>query len=201
MRKALIPMLASLVLCGAATGALIATNASAEGTHKPKMALVGSSALLAQNIPAQSTDMRATEDSAPMKDFCDDRYALEVGHMAYLETRLELNETQRPLFDRWKQVLLEAASRRAADCNQRVTLDDRESADPVARMSREEDTLKKRLSDLEAERPVFASFYQSLKPEQRQLLSPPTLPSHDRGLVVIRHDRPFARPATPPASQ
>ena len=34
MRKALIPMLASLALCGAATAALVATNARAAQTNR-----------------------------------------------------------------------------------------------------------------------------------------------------------------------
>jgi hypothetical protein len=189
MRKALIPMLASLILCVVATAALIATNARAQGARKPVVALVGSSALFAQNapLPAAGQDMRAAEMGQPMKDFCEDRYAREVGHMAYLETRLELTETERPLFAHWKQVMLDIAGRRAADCSQRMSLADQERADPVARMSREEDMLKKRLADLDAERPVFASFYQALTPEQRELLSPSSFFRRDR-------DRSFGRP-------
>ena len=53
MRKALIPMLASLALCGAATVALVATNARAQtNSRKPVMAaLVAPGTMLAQNTP------------------------------------------------------------------------------------------------------------------------------------------------------
>ena len=46
MRKALLPMIASLALCGAATAALIATNAHAEqsGTKPVMMAAAGQDA-------------------------------------------------------------------------------------------------------------------------------------------------------------
>ena len=36
MRKALLPMLASLAVCGAATAALVATNARADQTGRPQ---------------------------------------------------------------------------------------------------------------------------------------------------------------------
>lgn len=202
MRKALIPMLASLILCLVGTAALIATNARAQGTRKPVMALVGSSALFAQNapLPAAGQDLRGAEMGAPPRDFCQDRYARQVGRMAYLEARLELTETQRPLFGQWKQVTLDVAGRRAADCAQRLTLNDRQQADPVARMSREEEMLKKRIADLDAERPAFASFYQALSPEQREFLSPSSSFRRDRPFRQRRLDR-MDRPAPPPPEQ
>lgn len=54
MRKALVPMLASLALCGAAVVALVATNARAQTSpRKPVMvALVAPGAMLAQNTLA-----------------------------------------------------------------------------------------------------------------------------------------------------
>ncbi|HEV7960142.1 MAG TPA: hypothetical protein VGP01_03875, partial [Rhizomicrobium sp.] len=54
MRKALIPMLASLALCGAGTAALITTNASAQSDPpKPMMTLVAApDDLTAQSLPA-----------------------------------------------------------------------------------------------------------------------------------------------------
>ena len=98
MRKALIPMLASLALCGAATAALVATNARAAPTNvrKPVMvALVAPGAQLAQNDPAAAGHAatcaclrRAWPRS--MKQMCEDRYAREAGRMAYLEARLQL---------------------------------------------------------------------------------------------------------------
>ncbi|MGH6827641.1 MAG: Spy/CpxP family protein refolding chaperone [Rhizomicrobium sp.] len=189
MRKALIPMLASLILCGAATGALLVTEASAQGSSRePVMALVGSSALLAQNAPlaGQSQGLRSDMTAPLTRDFCQDRHAREAGRLAYMETRLALTEAQRPLFDRWKQVMLDAAQRRAADCGQRAALQGQNRADPVARMSREEATLKGRIADLDAERPVFAAFYQSLTAGQRDLLQPRSMRARDRGFVPRR---------------
>jgi hypothetical protein len=177
MRKALIPMLASLALCGAGTLALIASNDRAQASpRKPFMvALLNDTMLLAQNLPeaAPANETGApSEFAADPKQFCDDRYAGEVGRIAYLETRLHLNETEQPLFARWKDVRLTIAKRRAADCDTHPGAADRDRADPVARMAREEEMLKQRIADLDAERPAFAALYTALAPDQRQSLSP-----------------------------
>jgi hypothetical protein len=180
MRKALIPMLASLALCGAATVALVATNARAQSSpRKPVMvALVAPGAMLAQNTPSGPArdEMRgmpgAAEMAARMKQMCDDHYAREVGRMAYLETRLNLTQPEQPLFARWKGVKLDIAKRRTADCGQRMAHRERKMSTPVERMSREQDMLKKRLADLDAERPVLAALYDTLTPQQREALSP-----------------------------
>jgi len=190
MRKALVPMLASLALCGAATVALVATNARAQTSpRKPVMvALVTPGTMLAQNMPAppEARDMRMPEGAemaAHMKQMCEDRYAREVGHMAYLETRLNLTQPEQPLFARWKEVKLDIAKRRAADCGQRVAHRDRKLSTPVEYMGREQDMLKKRLADLDAERPVLAALYDALTPLQREALSPRARPMMGGGMM------------------
>jgi LTXXQ motif family protein len=177
MRKALIPMLASLALCGAATAALVTTNARAQtSVRKPVMvALVAPGTMLAQNSPAPTRDMRMSntaEMAAHMKRMCEDHYAREVGHLAYLEARLNLTQPEQPLFARWKGVKLDIAKRRTADCSQRVAHMDHKEFTPVERMGREQDMLKRRLTDLDAERPVLATLYDALTPQQREALSP-----------------------------
>jgi hypothetical protein len=178
MRKALIPMLASLALCGAGTAALITTNARAQADlRKPVMTLVATpDDLMAQNLPGMQTDM-----AGGMKRMCDDRYAGEVGRMAYLDARLQLSDAERPLFDHWKDGRLASAKQRAADCNSRIAAPDQDRANPVDRMAREEDMLKQRIADLDAERPAFAALYAALTPEQRELLSPSRAMDRGRG--------------------
>ncbi len=183
MRKALIPMLASLALCGAGTAALIATNSRAlANPRKPMMVTLLGSDLLAQNdADAPPADMRGPGDLAmTMKQMCDDRYAGEVGHMAYLGTRLQLSDAEQPLFAHWQQVRIDIAKHRAAECSARAAAPDQDRADPVERMQREEDMLKARIADLDAERPAFAALYAALTPEQRDVLSP--RPMRGRGM-------------------
>jgi len=177
MRKALIPTLVSLALCGAATATLVATNARAQtGPRKPVMvALVAPGTMLAQDASLQTNnrDMPSpAEMTAQFKQMCEDRYAREAGRMAYLEARLNLTASEQPLFARWKTVKLDIAKRDAADCGQHATRPDRRMSTPVERMSREQGMLKKRLADLDAERPVLASLYEALTPKQREAFSP-----------------------------
>ncbi len=180
MRKALIPTLASLALCGAATVALIATNATAQTTaqaRKPVMvALVAPGTMLAQNTatPPADRNMRmpsSAEMTARFKQMCEDRYARTAGRMAYLEARLSLTQSEQPLFARWKAVKLDIAKRHAADCGPDAARFDRKISTPVERMNREQDMLKKRLADLDAERPALAALYGALTPTQREAFS------------------------------
>ena len=177
MRKALIPMLASLVLCGGATAALIVNaRAAPTNTRKPVMvALIAPGAQLAQNSPVApgTRDMRMSADLvAEIKRMCEDRYAGEAARMAYLEARLKLTPAQQSLFGRWKEVSLDIAKRHSADCSQRMTSRDRRDHNLVERMGREEDMLKRRIADIDAERPVLSALYNALSAEQRETLSP-----------------------------
>jgi len=140
------------------------------------VALVAPGAMLAENTPAPSPDrnMRmpsSAEMAAEFKQMCEDRYAREAGRLAYLEARLNLTQSEQPLFARWKGVKLDVAKKRAADCGQNVSRLDRRAATPVERMSREQDMLKKRLADLDAERPALAALYDALTPKQREAFS------------------------------
>jgi hypothetical protein len=178
MRKALVPMLASLVLCGAATTALIVNaRAAPTNTRKPMMvALVTPGTMLAQNnsaTPPAPREMRLPADMAMhLKQMCDDSYAREAGRLAYLEARLKLTPAQQPLFARWKDVALDIAKRRSADCSQRMAQRDHKELNVVERMGREEEMLKRRVADLDAERPALGALYGALTPEQRESLSP-----------------------------
>ena len=187
MRKALLPMLASLALCGAATIALVATNARADQTgRKPVMI-----ALVTPNdLPRPVMAAPPTEDGQPsaMRDgalrenmtarrerMCRDMYAGKVGELAFLEAKLSLDGKQTPLFDHWKQTSLDIAKQHEDEC---IGKPPRKAADlghhhsdVVARMGMEEDMLKKRLADIEAERPSLTALYTALTPAQKEEFS------------------------------
>ena len=89
MHKALIPMLASLALCGAATTAMVMSTAHAQPSpHKPMMVAQTDTA---PPPPARRGFTRpAPADIADrMKQMCQDQVARETGRLAYLETRLD----------------------------------------------------------------------------------------------------------------
>lgn len=158
MRKALLPMIASLALCGAATGALIATNASAAGTpKKPVMvamlggSAVGMAAAAAPDMPppgamldAPPGDMGGAMAGPPggkmgerfrahLGQMCKDMYAHKVGEMAFLETKLALTPAQAPLFAHWKQVNLDIAQKHSGECAARIGKFEQRMADRAAK--------------------------------------------------------------------
>jgi len=174
MRKALLPMIASLALCGAATAALIATNAHAEqSVRKPMMLAVAGQDPQPTDVTAAPgpeggpTDMMA-DGAEHRAQFCKDMYAGKVGEMAFLEAKLSLTANQQPLFDRWKQASLDIAKRNEADCNTRESHKPGERPSVVDRLNLEETMLKKRLADIDAEKPTLTAFYDSLSSQQKQ---------------------------------
>jgi hypothetical protein len=176
MRKALLPMFASLALCGAATAALVATTARAEQPgRKPVMiALVAPSDISQTAAPSQEggppPEMQV--DRVGREQVCKDLYARKAGELAFLEAKLSLNAKQAPLFAHWKQASLDVAKQHESDC---AAPESRLSArghrlTVVDRLAMEEDFLKKRLADIQTERPALTAFYDSLTQAQKDEL-------------------------------
>jgi hypothetical protein len=170
MRKALLPLIASLALCGTATAALIATNARADQTVRRPVMIAQAGPPDASRAEAGPPDMQDGMDGAHRAEMCKEMYAGKVGELAFLEAKLSLSANQAPLFAHWKEASLDIAKRRETDC----TSDDRRAnlrgqhPSVVERLALEEDLLKKRLADIQAERPALAAFYDSLTPAQKE---------------------------------
>ena len=176
MRKTLLPMIASLALCGAATAALIATNARAEQQRAPKPMMIALTTPARHDNAAppaeggQQTNMiyRMTPEAGPGR-ICKDIYARKAGELAFLEAKLSLDAKQAPLFARWKQASLDIARQHESDCAGKARTSLRgPRASVLDRMTREEDLLKRRLSDIQAERPTLTALYTSLTPAQKE---------------------------------
>jgi len=196
MRKALLPMFVSLALCGGATAALVMSSAHAQtAQHKPVMvaALVSPAMQMAANMPAdpppRAMPSRA-EMAAHFKQMCQDRYAWAAGRLAFLEVKLDLTAAQQPLFQRWRAVRLGIAKHRADDCAARP-LPDRKAGrkaarpSPVERLTRQEDRLKQRIADIDAERPALEALYNSLSAAQKETLD--RMHRHPMLRAVMRH--------------
>lgn len=193
MRKALIPMVASLAVCGAATAALIANTAHADQATAKKPLLVAMAA--APSLPATAStilpppmpgedfggpdmmgpDMIAPPDMAGGPDnadrraqFCKNMYARKVGELAFLETKLSLTPAQTPLFARWKQTSMDIATKHQSECATFKRPDGRPGI--AERLNMEEKLLKIRLSDIQAEKPSLVALAQALAPEQQEEL-------------------------------
>jgi hypothetical protein len=104
------------------------------------------------------------------KQMCTDRYAQNVGRVAYIEAKLSLNDTQRPLFDGWKQTVLGSAKSRESSClAHQPDMADMHDRSILERQARMQDMLQHRLADLTAEQPSLKALYDSLSPEQKQV--------------------------------
>jgi hypothetical protein len=178
MRKALLPALASLLICGTATAALIANNAHADqSNHRPVMLMVAQSRAPAAEPeagPALAPGMVPGMDRVIIRgphdgQLCQDMYARKAGELAFLEAKLQLNAGQQPLFARWKGIGLDIAKRDEGACNGRVRkLRTGQQPDMMLRLDREEVMLKTRLADIQAERPALNALYGALNPTQKQ---------------------------------
>ena len=176
MRKTLFPMVASLALCGAATVALVATNARAEqGGRKPVMiALVtpdkNSGNAMAAPRPQGGLEAREATAEPRREQVCKFLYARKAGELAFLEAKLSLSTNQSPLFARWKQASLDVAKQHESDCSARKRPAEARGRrlSVVDRLALEEDLLKRRLSDIQTERPALSALYAALTPVQKQ---------------------------------
>ena len=168
MPKALLPVLATLALCGGAAVAVIATAHAQPEAKRPM--LVAANTPTPENRPA-GTFRRAMpapgEIAAHLKQMCEDGYAREAGALAYLDAKLELTAAQKPAFERWKQARLDIAKRRADTC---ATMERPRAERPgmVERMAMREEMLKRQLADIATERPALEAFYKTLSPEQQR---------------------------------
>ena len=136
----------------------------------------------ARNLPQQTRPMRSPDDrAARMTARCDDRFAKQVGRLAYIQARLAITPSQQGAFERWKSVKTDIAKRQEAACASRTSSagPQRDAANrptpgerpsPTERMAKMEDRLKQRLADLSQERPALEALYASLTPEQKNAL-------------------------------
>jgi hypothetical protein len=183
MSKALLPMLASLSLCGAATMALIATNARADQSgRKPSMIALATpeslpvrlaQAQVPQSAPSSAMRNERMREIGPGREqLCHDLYAGKAGELAFLEAKLSLDAKQAPLFDRWKQVRLDIAKQHESECSgsppRRSAAQRDQRLNMMDRLAREEEMLKARLADIQSERPALIALYNALTPQQKE---------------------------------
>lgn len=208
MTKRLFALSLSLLLCGAAAIAVIATNAVAQApapntpvllaqAAPPNAPRAGNGRALPRPLPAPAD--RAARRAA----FCQDAYARAAGRFAYLEVRLNLTAAQTGAFARWRDLRLAAAKNRAAECAALPAAAPGRGGGargnaatpptPVERLTREETRLQRRLADIQAEGPALEALYTSLSAAQRQTLSQLRARPGLRAAMLGRGNRMFGR--------
>jgi hypothetical protein len=109
------------------------------------------------------------------KNFCVDRYAHAVGRMAYLEAKLDLNATQKPLYEKWSQTVLSGAAKDRDACAARVANFKPGASKPsiLDRETRLEQMMTAKLETMKAQRPSLEALYASLTPDQQAQFNKP----------------------------
>lgn len=156
------------------------------------IALVGATAAWAQSAPdAPKGPMphkpgehgRMMHDPQRAKNFCVDRYAHAVGRMAYLEAKLNLNATQKPLYEKWSQTVLASAGKDRDACTTRAANFKPDAAKPsiLDRETRLEQMMTAKLDALKTQRPSLEALYASLTPDQQAQFNQPFEGHHGFG--------------------
>lgn len=141
-----------------------------------------SSAAVAQPLPPPDKHMpEKAEMQRHMIEMCQDRKAHTAGELTYLETKLALNDKQKPLFERWKKVKLAEAN--AIDC----ALPPEGEPSLVDQLKHEEKFLHARLDSLKAELPTLEAFYATLSDDQKKVFRPAPPPGAKHGGPMMGH--------------
>jgi hypothetical protein len=131
-------------------------------------ALAMSATALAQDAPPRY--QMNPQDMARRHDLmCTGMYAHAVGRLAALEVELKLTSTQKPLFERWKDVKLAGAKAHSAKCAGMTIPPDRNLSIIEAR-KHQIAMLETHLADLKAEMPSLEALVNSLDKNQQQIL-------------------------------
>jgi hypothetical protein len=99
-------------------------------------------------------------------NMCTDRYARAVGSLAYVGAKLDLNGSQKPLFEAWKNNLLGSAKAGEAACLVH-TPDMAHPPTALERAAMMHKMLEAKLAAMDSAQPSLEAFYNSLSPAQK----------------------------------
>jgi hypothetical protein len=146
---------------------LIATSFVAVLSTSPiAFAQTASSASPAQAHQAES------QGNEQHQRFCTERYARTAGRLAYLEAKLELTAEQRPLWEKWRDAAISGADQQRALCRQSPFGSDTRPT-IVQRYAHFGQMTAARAQSLQTAQPALEALYQTLSPEQRDVLDRP----------------------------
>jgi hypothetical protein len=97
---------------------------------------------------------------------CNDHYARAAGQLAFVEAKLDITGAQRPLFDHWRDAVLQNAQAHKSECLAH-SFTPGEHHSVLERTAMMEKRLEGRLAALQAQQPALEALYQSLSPQQK----------------------------------
>lgn len=161
--RIVVPFLASLALCASA--------AMAQEAPPPAPG---------QMMQGHGSWHMNREDMAKHRAaMCADITPRAVGKLAYLEAKLSLSAVQKPLFERWKSIMLASIKAHEGACaNAQFPGPDISVVDLA---KRQQQRLETRLADLKAQMPALEALANALNDEQKQTLS--------RAAMHMMHER------------
>ena len=138
-----------------------------------KFALIGTAALfcaglaLAQTPDAQHPEHHRPDFAAMHKSMCEDHAAHTAAKLAFVETKLSLTDAQKPLFAKWRQAVMESATKQKTACLADAPPKPEATPTVLEHEQKEEAMLSARLQMLQSTRPALEAFYNSLTDAQK----------------------------------
>jgi len=138
-----------------------------------KFALFGIAALfcaglaMAQTPDAQPPEHHRPDFAALHKSMCEDHAAHTAAKLAFVEAKLSLTDTQKPLFANWRQAVMESAAKQKTSCLAEAPPKPDAKPTVLEREQKEEALLSARLQTLQTTRPALEAFYNSLTDAQK----------------------------------
>jgi len=106
----------------------------------------------------------------PPRQRCEERLARRAGVVAYVVTKLNLTNEQKPLWEKLRPILLANADRERDLC---ATAKPRGEETVLDRVNRREQVLSAQLQGVQQAKPGIEQLYNSLTPEQKAIADHP----------------------------
>jgi len=142
-----------------------------------KIALFGTAALfcaglaMAQTPDAQHSEHHRPDFAALHKNMCEDHAAHTAAKLAFVETKLSLTDAQKPLFAKWRQAVMDSATKQKTACLAEAPPKPDAKPTVLEHEQHEEAMLTARLQMLQSTRPALEAFYNSLTDAQKDSLN------------------------------
>ena len=104
---------------------------------------------------------------------CEHRLARRAAHAAYIASLLNLTPEQRPLYEKLRTAMQEAADKQHQLCASLKPQDGDNKETVLDRLQHREQFLAARLQAIQSTRPALQALYQALTPEQKAIIDHP----------------------------